>query len=119
MYPTTEETKAILKLIKGKDSQPFVYPMVGFAAYTGARRSEIIRTKVADLDLREKVVTIHEKKRVKGKTTTRRVPISPVLEKILRQWLKHHPGGPHLFCQNAVVTRSGEAKSNDRASEWQ
>jgi integrase len=106
MYPTTEETKSILKLIKGKDTQPFVYPMVGFAAYTGARRSEIIRVKVTDVDLREKVVTVTEKKRVKGKTTTRRVPITPVLEKILRQWLKEHPGGPHLFCQTAVVARS-------------
>jgi integrase len=123
MYPTTEETKAILKLIKGRAAQPFLYPMVGFAAYTGARRSEIIRTKVTDLDLREKVVTIHEKKRVKGKTTTRRVPISPVLEKILRQWLKDHPGGPHLFCQTAVVTRSkkrspttGHQNGNGRAT---
>jgi integrase len=123
MYPTTEETKVILKLIKGKETQPFLYPMVGFAAYTGARRSEIIRTKLTDLDLREKVVTIHEKKRVKGKTTTRRVPISPVLEKILRQWLKDHPGGPHLFCQTAVVRRSkkrspttGHQNGNGRAT---
>ncbi len=122
MYPTTEETKAILKLIKGKETQPFLYPMVGFAAYTGARRSEIIRTKLSDLDLREKVVTIHEKKRVKGKTTTRRVPVSPVLEKILRAWLKDHPGGPHLFCQTAVVTRSKKRspttghQSNGRAT---
>lgn len=122
MYPTTDETKAILKLIKSTDPQPFLYPMVGFAAYTGARRSEIIRTKIADLDLREKVVTIHEKKRVKGKTTTRRVPISPVLEKILRQWLKDHPGGPHLFCQNAIVRRSKKRslttghQSNGRAT---
>jgi integrase len=122
MYPTTEETKTILKLIKAKETQPFLYPMVGFAAYTGARRSEIIRTKLTDLDLREKVVTIHEKKRVKGKTTTRRVPISPVLEKILRAWIKQHPGGQHLFCQNAVVTRSKKRspttghQSNGRAT---
>jgi integrase len=122
MYPTTEETKAILKLIKGKQTQPFLYPMVAFAAYTGARRSEIIRTKLADLDLREKVVTIHEKKRVKGKTTTRRVPVSPVLEKILRQWLKDHPGGSYLFCQTAIVRRSKKRspttghQSNGRAT---
>jgi integrase len=122
MYPTTEETKAILKLIKGEETQPFLYPMVGFAAYTGARRSEIIRAKLSDLDFREKVVTIHEKKRVKGKTTTRRVPISPVLEKILRQWLKDHPGGPHLFCHNAIVRRSKKRspttghQSNGRAT---
>lgn len=59
---------------------------------------------------------------MKGKTTTRRVPVSPVLEKILRQWLKDHPGGPHLFCQTAVVTRSKKRslttghQSNGRAT---
>jgi integrase len=123
MYPTTEETKSILKLIKDKEAQPFLYPMVGFAAYTGARRSEIIRVKLVDLELSNKVVTVHEKKRVKGKTTTRRVPITPVLEKILREWLKRHPGGPHLFCQTAVVRRSkkrspttGHQNGDDRAS---
>jgi integrase len=123
MYPTIEESKAILKLVKSKDAQPFLHPMVPFAAHTGARRSEIIRVKIADIDLRQKIVTIHEKKRVRGRTTTRRVPLSPALEKILREWLKRHPGGPHLFCQNAVVRRSkkrspttGHQSGNGRAS---
>ncbi|HET6325758.1 MAG TPA: tyrosine-type recombinase/integrase [Planctomycetaceae bacterium] len=124
MYPTIEESRAILKLLKSKDAQPFLHPMVAFAAHTGARRSEIIRVKIADVDLRQKVVTIHEKKRVRGKTTTRRVPLSPALEKILRDWLKRHPGGPQLFCQNAVVRRSkkrspttGHQSGNGRATE--
>jgi integrase len=123
MYPTIEEIKAILKLVKSKDAQPFLHPMIAFAAHTGARRSEIIRVKIADIDLRQKIVTIHEKKRVRGRTTTRRVPLSPALEKILREWLKRHPGGPHLFCQNAVVRRSkkrspttGHQGGNGRAS---
>ena len=106
MYPTVEELKPILKLVKSRQSQPFLYPMVTFAAHTGARRSEIIRVKVTDVDFAEKIVTIHEKKRVKGKTTTRRVPISPFLAGVLRDWLKIHPGGQHLFCQGAVIGRS-------------
>lgn len=61
------------------------YPMCCFAAYTGARRSEILRTKVADVDLAAKTVTIHEKKRVRGKTTTRRVPLAPFLIEVLQQ----------------------------------
>lgn len=123
MYPTVEELKPILKLIKLKQSQPFLYPMAAFAAHTGARRSEIIRVKVTDVDLVEKIVTIHEKKRVKGKTTTRRVPISPFLVGVLRDWLKIHPGGQHLFCQGAIVGRSkkrspttGHQSDNHRAT---
>ncbi len=106
MYPTVEEIKSILKLVKSQPAQPFVYPMITFAAMTGARRSEIIRVKVTDIDLTQNIVTIHEKKKVKNKTTTRRVPISPFLAKILKIWLKNHPGGQYLFCQTTVVARS-------------
>ena len=59
-----------------------------------------------DLDFSSKTVLVHEKKRVKGVLTTRRVPLSPQLERILRDWLAQHPGGPVLFCQASEVERS-------------
>lgn len=80
--------------------------MVAFAAYTGARRSEILRVKLSDLDLAAKVVTIHEKKRQKGRRTTRRVPLSTRLVEVLKGWLAVHPGGPFLFCHAGEVARS-------------
>lgn len=85
---------------------PWVYPMVAFAAYTGARRSELLRVVASDVDLTMGVVTIREKKRVRGKRSTRTVPITPVLDAILRAWIAERPECPSLFCQPAHVARS-------------
>jgi integrase len=60
------------------------------------------------LDLAAKMVTIRERKRVKGRGTTRRVPLSPFLIGVLKKWLEIHPGGQYLFCHAAVVDRSNK-----------
>ena len=57
--------------------------MFAFAAHTGARRSEMIRSEVTDIDFESGTVLLHEKKRVRGKLSTRRVPLSPMLTAIL------------------------------------
>ena len=51
-------------------------------------------------------VLVHEKKRSRGQRTTRRVPLTPLLKKVLRDWLAVHPGGPALFCHAGAVARS-------------
>lgn len=106
MYLTVDELAELLSDVKTKPSQPFVYPLVCTAAYTGMRRSEMLRAKISDVDFKAMVVTVHEKKRVRGKSTTRRIPISPSLCQVLKDWLAVHPGGPLLFMQQAVVERS-------------
>lgn len=108
LYLTTGEIDRVLKHTKRQTSQPFLYPMICTAAYTGARRSELIRMQVADVDFVGNTITIREKKRVRGKSTTRRVPLSPTLAGILKKWLKSHPGGPFLFSQQAIVSRSSK-----------
>ncbi len=106
LYLTVDEIAELLQHIKTEAIQPFVYPMSCFGAYTGARRSEMIRVRVTDLDFEQNIVTIHEKKRVKGRLTTRRVPLSPFLRDVLKNWLATHPGGQYLFCQGVTVARS-------------
>ena len=106
LYLTTKEIEKLLKHIKKSATQPFVYPMVCFATHTGARRSEIIRVQIADVDFSGKTVIIREKKRVRSQITTRRVPMSPFLIGVLKSWLKSHPGGSHLFCQKSTVAHS-------------
>lgn len=106
LYLCVDEIVELLAGVKAKKAQPFVYPMVCFAAHTGARRSEIIRCKITDLDFASGVITLHEKKRDHTKTTTRRVPMSGFLAGVLKAWLKVHPGGPYLFCMPAKVERS-------------
>jgi integrase len=84
----------------------WIYPMIAFAAHTGARRSEMLRVRMHDLDLPGNAVLIREKKRARGKRTIRRVPLAPKLKNILEDWLAEHPGGQFLFCHASEVLRS-------------
>ncbi|HUY87555.1 MAG TPA: site-specific integrase [Pirellulales bacterium] len=106
LYLTVDDLADLLAHVKQAAKHGFLHPMVCFAAHTGARRSEIVRIRLADLDLSGQTVTIRERKRVKGKTTTRRVPLSPHLVDVLKGWLAIHPGGPWLFCHGVSVDRS-------------
>jgi integrase len=73
--------------------------MFCFAAYTGARRSEIVRELPSDLDLAGGTVTVREKKRDKCKLTTRRVLLTPFLKGVLEEWVAARAGGKTLFCK--------------------
>jgi integrase len=106
LYLTRPEVEEFLSYVRGHGTLPWVYPMVAFAAYTGARRSEVLRALAADVDLAAGVVTVREKKRVKGKRSTRTAPLAPRLAAVLRDWLAVRPDSPFLFCQGPRVTRS-------------
>ena len=103
--PDVARVRGLMVHVRECGTLPWVYPMV-FAAHTGARRSELLRVEIADVDFTGKAVLIHEKKRARGKRTTRRVPLSAFLAGVLKEWLASHPGGPYLFCNAAVVGRS-------------
>jgi len=103
LYLTLPEIEKILAHVKKKASQPWVYPLICFAAHTGGRRAEMLRVLVSDVDFDGHTVLIREKKKAKGRTTTRRVPLTPFLAGVLKDWLKVHPGGQYLFCQFEVV----------------
>lgn len=100
-----QETEDLLAFVGPSATQPWVYPMFCFAAHTGARRSEMLRARLADLDLAGGAVRIQEKKRSRGHRTSRRVPLSAFLSEVLRAWMAVHPGGPFLFAQNDHVLR--------------
>src|SRR5205823_4357686 len=83
----------------------------------------LLRMRIADLDFEGGTVVVRERKRVRGKRSTRRVPLSPFLAGVLRSWLAEHPGGTHLFCQAEEVSRSkkrsrttGHQNGPDRAT---
>jgi integrase len=106
LYLTRPEIEEFLLHVRQNATLPWVYPMVAFAAYTGARRSEMLRALATDVDLAGGTVTVREKKRVKGKRSTRTAPITPRLAEALREWLAVRPESPFLFCQAPRVTRS-------------
>jgi integrase len=106
LYLRVEEVDELLAYVKAKALHPWIYPFFCTAAFTGARRSELLRIQVADVDFEADTILIREKKRSRKQRTTRHVSISPPLKEALQEWLAIHPGGPHLFCQSGVVQRS-------------
>ena len=77
------EIDKFLDFVEQRKAPVWVYPMCVMAAHTGARRSEMLRAERQDVDFEAGIITIREKKRVRGKVTTRRVPISSRLKKAL------------------------------------
>jgi integrase len=106
VYLRKEEIEQFLVFIKDNAAHPWLYPLVCTAAHTGARRSELLRIEVADVNLESDQILIREKKRSRKQRTTRHVSLTPFLKSILREWLAVHPGGKYLFCQAGEVIGS-------------
>lgn len=110
VFLTLPEIDELLEHVRLNALHPFLYPMFVFAAHTGARRSEMRRSQIEDIDLDGKRIFIRERKRVQGRHTLRSVPTSPLLESVLREWLDNHPGGRHTFCLEAIVPKSSKIR---------
>ncbi len=127
LFLTVEQIVELLAHVEGKPKKPaFVYPMIAFVAYTGARRSEMMRARVEDFNLAEGRVVIREKKKDKTKQETyRHVDLAAPLVTVLKEWFgQYHPGGVYAFCRFAgrPLSRQNAAKAFRRAlakSKWQ
>jgi integrase len=106
LYLRVEETARLLDHAKEHAAHGWIHPMLSTAAHTGARKGELLRIRVSDVNFAAGLIAIREKKRQKGVRTQRRVPLSSVLTVILRDWLSRHPGGPLLFVPAEEVERS-------------
>lgn len=106
LFLTRPEIDEFLTFVRNEGRHGFLYPMCCFAAYTGARRSEMLRAQLDDVDLEGRTVLLREKKRVRGKRSTRRVPMAAVLADVLEEWIDNHPGGQYVFCHELEVERS-------------
>ena len=99
LYLTTEEITEFLDFVKERDRYPFIYPMLYFIAFTGVRRSEMMRSRIDDFDFETKTVLVREKKRSRTRATTyRRVDLADSLIDVLTAWFEVHPGGQFSFC---------------------
>jgi integrase len=102
LFLTLSEIEDVLGHVKESCRHPAIYAMFAFAAHTGARRSEILRSRVDDFDFGRNTVTIREKKKDRSKEFTfRSVPISIFLRDVMTDWFKSHPGGQLTICQEA------------------
>jgi integrase len=111
LYLRGPDVAELLDHVEANASAPFVYPMFALCALTGCRRSEAIRALKRDVDLKAGTVTIREKKRDHTQDyTTRDVPMNARLASALKAWLKSHPGGQRLICDDSgrpISIRSG------------
>lgn len=106
LFLTLPDIDEFLEHVRRAANHPWLYPMACFAAHTGARRSEMLRVRIDDVDFEGETVLIRERKRQKGRRTNRRAPLSRHLIAVLKEWLANHPGGQYLFCHAAEVARS-------------
>jgi integrase len=106
LYLRPHEIAELLEHVRTHARHPWIYPLACMAGHTGARRSELLRMLTSDVDFEGGSVIIREKKRVKGKRSTRRAPLTPLLRDALSAWLTVHPGGPSLFCHTVEVAHS-------------
>jgi integrase len=126
LFLTLGQVQELLNHVQGRDGRPWVHVAFYFAAHTGARRSEILRSRVDDLDFEAGTIMIREKKRDRSQEMTyRNVPMSAGLRQVLRQWLQDgHPGGPYTICcrSEEPLTRQMLTKafrSAVKESSWQ
>jgi integrase len=110
LFLRSEEIAELLQTVAKTD--PLTHALVAFAALTGARRSELMRSQIEDIDLKQRSITIREKKRTRG-DSYRTVDMHPILERLLSDHLANHPGGQFTFC-NADLFPLTKDQFNDR-----
>jgi integrase len=94
----------VLAHVRRKTSARYLYPLLVTAAHTGARRSELFRARVEDIDFDAKLVLLREKKRTRDRETFRTVDMTPFVESVMRKYFAEvHPGGVFAFCSRANV----------------
>jgi integrase len=126
LFLTLGQVDELLGHVESRDGRPWVHVAFCLAAYTGARRSEIRRSRVDDLDFDGGTIAIREKKRDRSRELTfRTLPMSARLKAVLADWLeRNHPGGPYTICDRrgrpltaSVMTKG--FRSAVEGSSWQ
>jgi len=103
LFLTLPQIAELLAHVKKTSRFSFIHPMFAFAAHTGARRSEILRSQVDDFDFDAGIVRIREKKKDKARELTfRHMPMSPYLKQVMKDWFANHPGGQLTICNEAA-----------------
>jgi integrase len=103
LYLSWEQVRELLAFAKDRETRSeYIYPLLVFAACTGARLSEIMRSLVEDFKFESKEVWIREKKRRQEVSTFRRVRMHDLLYRTMKGWFaKGHPGGSYTICRKA------------------
>jgi integrase len=99
LFLTKPEIDEFIAFVRERAGEDWIYPFIVFVADTGARRSEVLRSRRGDFhQFSSGDVTIRERKRDKTKTETcRDVPLTTRLARVMSDWLGRHPGGSYTL----------------------
>jgi integrase len=98
LYLDERQVTEFLEWAKRNAQHPFIHPMLTFAAFTGARRGEILRSEIEDWNFANKSVAIRQTKGDSSKEfTIRHVPIHSALIEVMEAWFRTHPGGRYTI----------------------
>lgn len=99
LYLDIGQIGEVLGHVETAATRDFLYPMLCAASYTGARRSELCRSRIDDWNLDEGVVQIRQKKKKakREEFSYRAVDLNSVLKAAMRTWFENHPGGQYAF----------------------
>ena len=98
VFLNQEEVEELLDHVEESARHSFIYPMFVFAAHTGARRGEILRSEVNDIGSNS--IAIRERKRKKRTNSMRHVPMSSRLKIALKEWFAIKPSSKSTFCNS-------------------
>lgn len=104
LFLTTEQVSEALIYVRENATVEWLYPLVVAAAHTGARRSELLRSRIEDFNFEAKTVLLREKKKSKERETFRVVDMTPFLSGVVKAYFASgHPGGAVAFAAEANV----------------
>jgi integrase len=86
LFLDPKEIDEVLAHVRRKTSARCLYPLMVTTAHTGARRSELFRARVEDIDFDAKHVLLREKKRSRDQETLRPEDITPFVEAVMRKY---------------------------------
>ncbi len=125
LFLDPSQVAEVLEYIRLKTRAAYLYPFVVVAAYTGARRAELFRSRVEDFDFESKLILLREKKRTHESETFRTVDMTPRVEDVVRRYIgQDHVGGQVTFCSESdrplTDGQSWKAFRNGvKGSKWQ
>lgn len=112
LYLDSAQVGELLDYVEATAPAPWIVAMVAMITLTGARRSEMCRSRLEDWDLEAGTIRIREKKRDTSRDyTTREIDVHPRLAKIMATWFARHPGGPW------AITQDGGPLAPDQATD--
>jgi integrase len=98
LFLNPTEVAEVLEHVKRRTKTTWLYPFLVVAAHTGARRSELFRSRVEDFDFEARLIHFREKKRSHSNETQRTVDMTDFVAEVMTDFLEtKHPGGEVTF----------------------